>query len=109
MMKIFAMEFNITHASHKNLDGDWGMLPKAGPYNMSGEWGGVMGDVINGYAQFNPSMQSLKSSLRLHCFLFLLACREDSQRGSETKVGSIVCAIELLACQLVPVSVSFPN
>ena len=58
MIEIFAKEFNFTHASHKNMDGDWGMLPKAGPYNMSGEWGGVMGDVINGYAQFNPSMQS---------------------------------------------------
>ena len=51
MIEIFAKEFNFTHASHKNMDGDWGMLPKAGPYNMSGEWGGVMGDVINGYAQ----------------------------------------------------------
>ena len=37
------------------MDGDWGMIPKAGPYNMSGEWGGVMGDVINGYVQRCPT------------------------------------------------------
>ena len=24
-------------------DGDWGVFPKSGPYNLSGTWGGVIG------------------------------------------------------------------
>ena len=32
------------------LDGDWGTVPKDGtPANISGTWGGVVGDVLNGY------------------------------------------------------------
>ena len=26
---------------------DWGSIPKSGPYNLSGTWGGAFGDVIN--------------------------------------------------------------
>ena len=35
--------------------GDWGILPKAGPFNLSGTWGGVMGDVINKKFDFSLS------------------------------------------------------
>ena len=35
--------------------GDWGVLPKAGPFNLSGTWGGVMGDVINKKFDFSLS------------------------------------------------------
>ena len=31
------------------------MSPKSGPYNLSGTWGGVMGDVINGKYHFSLS------------------------------------------------------
>ena len=47
MMDIFSARFNFTLISHKNMNNDWGLLPKAGPFNLSGTWGGVMGDVIN--------------------------------------------------------------
>ena len=30
------------------ISDDWGMTPKSGPFNMSGEWGGVMGNVVLG-------------------------------------------------------------
>ena len=39
--------FNFTVVYHKDQDDDWGLLPKSGPFNLSGTWGGVMGDVIN--------------------------------------------------------------
>ena len=35
---------------------DWGILPKAGPFNLSGTWGGVMGGVIN--KKFDLSLSS---------------------------------------------------
>ena len=30
------------------ISNDWGMTPKSGPFNMSGEWGGVMGNIVVG-------------------------------------------------------------
>ena len=42
-----APRYNFTFISHKDTDNDWGMKPKDGPYNISGTWGGVMGDVVN--------------------------------------------------------------
>ena len=47
-MDILAKKFNFTYVSRKDVDNDWGVTPKAGPFNTSGTWGGVMGDVING-------------------------------------------------------------
>jgi hypothetical protein len=43
---VLAKQFNFTYESHKEVNDDWGVLPKSGPYNRSGEWGGVLGDVI---------------------------------------------------------------
>jgi hypothetical protein len=43
---LIAKQFNFTYESHKEVNDDWGVLPKSGPYNLSGEWGGVLGDVI---------------------------------------------------------------
>ena len=40
--------FNFTYVSLKEPNGDWGLNPKSGPYNLSGTWGGVLGGVING-------------------------------------------------------------
>ena len=44
---ILARRFNFTHVSYKDMDNDWGVFPKEGPFNLSGTWGGVMGDVVN--------------------------------------------------------------
>jgi hypothetical protein len=44
---VLAKQFNFTYESHKDVNGDWGVLPKSGPFNRSGEWSGVMGNVIN--------------------------------------------------------------
>jgi hypothetical protein len=43
---ILAKQFNFTYVSNKDVNDDWGLFPKSGPYNRSGEWGGVFGDVI---------------------------------------------------------------
>ena len=42
-MEILARNYNFSLISSKNMEGDWGTLPKDGPYNLSGTWGGVMG------------------------------------------------------------------
>ena len=47
VMDILAARYNFTLVSHKNLDGDWGLMPKSGSFNINGTWGGIMGDVIN--------------------------------------------------------------
>ena len=39
---------NFTWDSHADPNGDWGVRPISGPFNRSGEWGGVMGGVVNG-------------------------------------------------------------
>jgi hypothetical protein len=45
-MDVLAQQFNFTYESHKDANDDWGGIPTSGPYNCSGEWGGVFGDVI---------------------------------------------------------------
>ena len=47
-MDIASKEFNFTYVSEKEPNGDWGLVPKSGPFNMSGEWSGVMGNVVKG-------------------------------------------------------------
>ncbi len=47
-MEFIAGAMNFTLVSYQDVDRDWGVVPKSGPYNRSGEWGGVMGDVIMG-------------------------------------------------------------
>ena len=34
--------------SHKEPNDDWGLTPREGPFNRSGNWSGVMGNVIEG-------------------------------------------------------------
>ena len=46
-MDLLGSKFNFTYVSHRNTENDWGVIPKKGPHNISGTWGGVMGDVIN--------------------------------------------------------------
>ena len=48
--------FNFTFVSERDPDGDWGVTPKSGPYNLSGTWGGVMGAVIN--RQYDTSLSA---------------------------------------------------
>ena len=45
-MNLLAKKLNFTYASYKDLDGDWGTIPKAGPFCLNGTWGGVVGNVI---------------------------------------------------------------
>ena len=47
-MDILADQFNFTFTSDKEPNGDWGIMPKSGPFNLSGDWGGVMGNVVTG-------------------------------------------------------------
>ena len=32
---------------NRDVHDDWGLFPKSGPNNLSGEWNGVMGGVVN--------------------------------------------------------------
>jgi hypothetical protein len=43
---MIARQSNFSYESHRHMDGDWGTLPKSGPYCISVEWGGVMGSVV---------------------------------------------------------------
>jgi hypothetical protein len=45
---LVAKKYNFTYESHRDMTGNWGVLQISGPYNRSGEWGGIMGDVVNG-------------------------------------------------------------
>jgi hypothetical protein len=45
---LVAKKYNFTYESHRDVTGNWGVFPISGPYNQSGEWGGIMGDVVNG-------------------------------------------------------------
>ncbi len=47
-LDILARRYNFSYVSYRKADGDWGVLPKSGPLNLSGEWGGVMGSVVEG-------------------------------------------------------------
>lgn len=38
----------LNYLQPKDPNDDWGVRPKSGPYNLSGTWSGVMGDVVNG-------------------------------------------------------------
>jgi hypothetical protein len=53
---VLAKKLNFTYESQREVDGDWGTLPKSGPYNRSGKWGGVMGGIIN--AKYDMSLSS---------------------------------------------------
>ena len=46
-MDMLAAKFNFTYTSTKDVNDDWGMQPKSGPFNENGTWGGIMGDVIH--------------------------------------------------------------
>ena len=47
-MEMTRQIYNFTYISLKDINDDWGLSPKSGPFNLSGTWSGVMGDVING-------------------------------------------------------------
>ncbi len=46
--------FNFTLDSKQGQEG-WGVLPITGPFNLSGTWGGVKGDVLHGVDQMSLS------------------------------------------------------
>lgn len=39
---------NFTWESHADPEGNWGVRPISGPFNISGLWGGAFGSVVNG-------------------------------------------------------------
>jgi hypothetical protein len=58
---VLDQQFNFTYESHKG--DDFGVLSKSAPNNLSGEWGGVMGGVIN--AKYDLSISARMESVRL--------------------------------------------
>jgi hypothetical protein len=49
---------NFTWDTIQPPEGNWGVMPKSGPYNLSGSWHGVMGGVVNG--DFHVSLSQWK-------------------------------------------------
>ena len=47
LMKSVEREFNFIVVTDEQADGDWGVSPISGPMNASGEWGGLLGRVLN--------------------------------------------------------------
>ena len=45
-MNIWARDYNFTWDVYRDENNDWGLFPKSGPYNISGNWTGVMGKSI---------------------------------------------------------------
>ncbi len=43
LARIVGRMFNLSVISTRDPDGDWGVYPKSGPHDYTGEWGGVMG------------------------------------------------------------------
>ena len=43
---LFSLNQILNKPKITSQNNDWGTSPKSGPYNLSGTWGGVMGDVI---------------------------------------------------------------
>ena len=64
VMDTFSNRFNFTVISQKNMENDWGVLPKAGPFSINGTWGGVMGDVIN--KKYDMSISSWMWTIERH-------------------------------------------
>ena len=48
LMNSIAPIMNFTWETLQPPDGNWGVFPKFGPFNLSGIWHGVMGGVVNG-------------------------------------------------------------
>ena len=48
-------KYNFTYELTKPSNNDWGLFPTSGPFNLSGTWDGVMGNVVNGdsHVSFN--------------------------------------------------------
>ena len=70
---MIARQVNFTYESHRQVDGDWGELPKSGSFNSSGEWGGVMGNVVNREYDFSMSAWGWRADRYnlLSCVIFL--------------------------------------
>ena len=52
--------YNFTWVSTREPAGDWGVVPKSGPANPSGVWGGVVGGVKNETYQMSVSAWYIK-------------------------------------------------
>ncbi len=53
LMDLWSQELNFKWDFYKDVNDDWGLKPKSGPYNESGEWTGVLGDVVKGKYQLS--------------------------------------------------------
>lgn len=48
LMQIWSQELNFTWKTIENPNQDWGLQPKNGSYDLSGDWSGAFGDVVSG-------------------------------------------------------------
>ena len=70
--------YNFSVVSLREKDLFWGVQPISGPFNCSGQWGGVMGSVINGDYPLSLSHWIFNiERFVVHCKLFhVLLCYE---------------------------------
>ena len=86
LMDIWGKNYNFTWEVYADLDNDWGMFPLEGtPYNISGKWKGVMGDIVEG-----------KYQLTINAWLFPLYRISILDFVPITKDGPILCLIPKL-------------
>ena len=53
VMDILGSMLNFTWEAHAEQNANWGTKPISGPYNSSGVWGGVLGEVLKGNYQIS--------------------------------------------------------
>ncbi len=64
IVALLEKRYNMTIHSYKDPNNDWGVYPKNGSHDYTGEWGGVMGDV--------SKLSIFKSNLILYSFFACL-------------------------------------
>lgn len=77
LMNIWALDYNFTWDVYHDLNNDWGLNPKSGPYNLSGEWSGVMGDVVSG--KYPMSLNAWNWIIERNYFLDFVPVIKDNQ------------------------------
>jgi hypothetical protein len=72
---VLAKKLNFTYESQREVDGDWGTLPKSGPYNRSGNWAGLMVGIIN--AKYDMSLSAwIRTTERYDIMSFVLTLQQ---------------------------------
>lgn len=103
---------NCTLKHHYQKDEFWGVAPLSGPYNKSGVWGGVMGNIVNG-----KYMMSLSAWVwnfeREDLADFVPGEQKPSKNIKQNKANTVTCDILLITVIsdqiLLAITPKYPN